>query len=78
MDLYLRKSDRGQLGPEIYRVVLKDDGDEVEIGSIGVQHSAGAHHRQTVRWNLAKLGETAAPLKAVIRNTLLSEANWED
>jgi hypothetical protein len=34
MDLYLRKSDHGQLGPEIYRVILKDDGDEVEIGSI--------------------------------------------
>ena len=33
MDLYLRKSDQGQLGPEIYRVILKDDGDEVEIGS---------------------------------------------
>ena len=43
MDLYLRKSDQGQLGPEIYRVILKDDdGDEVEIGSISVQHSAGA------------------------------------
>jgi hypothetical protein len=42
MDLYLRKSDREQLGPEIYRVILKDDGEEVEIGSISVQHSAGA------------------------------------
>ena len=40
MDLYLRKSDQGQLGPEIYPVVLKDDGDEVEIGSISVKHSA--------------------------------------
>ena len=45
MDLYLRKSDQGQLGPEIYRVILKDeDGDEVEIGSISVQHSAGAEY----------------------------------
>ena len=42
MDLYLRKSDQGQLGPEIYRVILKDDGDEVEIGSISVKHSASA------------------------------------
>jgi hypothetical protein len=42
MDLYLRKSDDGQLGPEIYRVILKDDGDEVEIGSISVKHSASA------------------------------------
>ena len=40
MDLYLRKSDQGQLDPEGYRVILKDDGDEVEIGSISAQHSA--------------------------------------
>ena len=39
MDLYLRKSDQGQLGPEIYRVILKDDGDEVEIGSISLQRT---------------------------------------
>jgi hypothetical protein len=44
MDLYLRKSDDGQPGPEIYRVILKEDGDEVEIGSISVQHSAGAEY----------------------------------
>ena len=42
MDLYLRKSDRGQLAPEIYRVILKDDGDEVEIGSISLQHSGAS------------------------------------
>ena len=41
MDLYLRKSDRA---PEIYRVILKDDGDEVEIGSI---HSSGNCPGQT-------------------------------
>jgi hypothetical protein len=44
MDLYLRKSDQGQPGPEGYRVILKDDGDETEIGSISVQHSAGAEY----------------------------------
>jgi hypothetical protein len=44
MDLYLRRSDPGQLGPKGYRVILKEDGDEVEIGSISVQHSAGAEH----------------------------------
>ena len=44
MDLYLRKSDQGQLDPEGYRVILKDDGDEVEIGSISIQHSANAHY----------------------------------
>jgi hypothetical protein len=42
IDLDLRKSSQEQLGPEIYRVILKDDDDEVEIGSISVQHSAGA------------------------------------
>ena len=41
MDLYLRKSDHGQQSPEGYRV---EDGDEVEIGSISVQHSAGAEY----------------------------------
>jgi hypothetical protein len=35
-------------------------------------------HRQTVRWNLAKLDETAKRLKAVIRNTLLGDAKQED
>ena len=44
MDLYLRKSDHGLLDPEGYRVIMKDDGDEVEIGSISVLHSAGAQH----------------------------------
>ena len=33
-----------QQSPDIYRVILKDDGDEVEIGSISVQHSAGAEY----------------------------------
>ena len=42
MDLYLRKVIHNQSAPEIYRVIMKDDGDEVEIGSISVQHSAGA------------------------------------
>jgi hypothetical protein len=59
MDLYLRKSDRGQLGPEIYRVVLKDDdGDEVEIGSISVQHSAGAAYYW--KWAI----DTVIPMRA--------------
>jgi nucleoside 2-deoxyribosyltransferase len=31
-------------------------------------------HRQTVRWDLGKLDETAVRLKAVIRNTLLGDA----
>ena len=40
MDLYLRKVEHGRQSPEDYRVILKDDGDEVEIGSISIQHSA--------------------------------------
>jgi hypothetical protein len=32
-------------------------------------------HRHTVRWNLNSLDETAKQLKAVIRNTLLGDAN---
>jgi nucleoside 2-deoxyribosyltransferase len=35
-------------------------------------------HRQTVRWDLSKVEETAARLKAVIRNTLLGDARQED
>jgi nucleoside 2-deoxyribosyltransferase len=35
-------------------------------------------HRQTVRWDLARLDETAARLKAVIRNTLLGDAKQDD
>ena len=31
-------------------------------------------HRQTVRWDLGNLGQTATRLKAVIRNTLLGDA----
>jgi hypothetical protein len=58
MHLYLRKSDDGQLAPEIYRVILKDDdGDEVEIGSISVQHSAGAQH--TWKWAI----DTVIPMR---------------
>jgi len=42
MDLYLRKVIHNQSAPDGYRVILKDDGDKVEIGSISVQHSAGS------------------------------------
>jgi nucleoside 2-deoxyribosyltransferase len=35
-------------------------------------------HRQTVRWDLKKLDNTAKQLKAVIRNTLLGDAKQED
>lgn len=35
-------------------------------------------HRQTVRWDLTKIAETATRLKAVIRNTLLGDAKQDD
>jgi hypothetical protein len=41
MDLYLRKVVHPQ-AHDNYRVVLKDDGLETEIGSIGIQHGSGA------------------------------------
>ena len=43
MDLYLRKVIRPQ-AHDNYRVVLKDEDGDVEIGSIGVQHAAGSSY----------------------------------
>jgi hypothetical protein len=40
MDLYLRKVPRAQAHNNC-RVILKPDGDEIEIGLIGVQNTAG-------------------------------------
>ena len=36
------------------------------------------NHRQTVKWDLSAIDRTAAELKAVIRNTLLGDANQSD
>jgi nucleoside 2-deoxyribosyltransferase len=44
----------------------------------GIQTHFDTDHRQTVRWELNKISETAARLKAVIRNTLLGDAKQED
>jgi nucleoside 2-deoxyribosyltransferase len=44
----------------------------------GVQTHFDTDHRHTVRWDLAKLDETAKRLKAVIRNTLLGDAKQGD
>jgi hypothetical protein len=44
----------------------------------GVETHFDTDHRQTVRWDLAKLDETATRLKAVIRNTLLGDAKQDD
>ena len=40
MDLYLRKVNHPQ-ARDSFRVVIKDDGDEIEVGSIGIQHGVG-------------------------------------
>jgi hypothetical protein len=44
----------------------------------GVPTHFDTDHHQTVRWDLAKLDETAKRLKAVIRNTLLGDAKQDD
>lgn len=43
-DLYLRKV-RHHQAPDNYRVILKIDGDEIEVGSIGLQHFTSADTR---------------------------------
>jgi hypothetical protein len=44
----------------------------------GMKTHFDTDHRQTVRWDLVKLSETATRLKAVIRNTLLGDAKQDD
>ena len=53
MNLYLRKVVHPQ-AHENYRVVLKLDGNEFEIGSIGIQHGAAW------RWGI----DTVIPMRA--------------
>ena len=55
MDLYLRRVIHLQ-AHDNYRVILEDDGDEIEIGSIGIQHAAGA--RSFWRWAI----DTVVPM----------------
>ncbi len=57
--------------PVIYICCAKTDGEPK------VTHF-DANHRQTVRWDLALLDQTATQLKAVIRNTLLGDAKQTD
>jgi|tagenome__1003787_1003787.scaffolds.fasta_scaffold19213964_1 hypothetical protein len=56
MVLYLRKVVHQQ-ARESYRVVLKDDASETEVGSIGPQHEAGA----VTRWVWAI--DTVVPMR---------------
>ncbi len=58
MDLYLRKVVHPQ-ARDNYRVILKDDGQEIEIGSIGIQHAAGA--RTFWRWAI----DTVVPMRGL-------------
>lgn len=58
MDLFLRRVDHPQ-APDNYRVVLKLDGDEVEIGSIGVKTFTGDDQAWT--WGI----DTVIPLRAM-------------
>jgi len=55
MDLYLRRVIHPQ-AIDNYRVVLKNGGDEIEVGSIGIQHAAGARSYWT--WGI----DTVAPM----------------
>jgi len=41
MDLYLRRVIHPQ-AHDNYRVIMKDGDEEIEIGSIGIQHAAGS------------------------------------
>ncbi|MCC8982640.1 nucleoside 2-deoxyribosyltransferase [Bradyrhizobium acaciae] len=50
----------------------------IYICCAGIQTHFDTNHRHTVRWDVSKLTETAANLKAVIRNTLLGDAIQED
>jgi hypothetical protein len=58
MDLYLRKVIHPQ-AHDNYRVILKDDGLETEIGSIGIQRGSGA----TEHWVWAI--DTVIPMREV-------------
>jgi hypothetical protein len=57
--------------PVIYLCCSKTDG-------VPKMTHFDANHRNTVRWDLASLDQTATQLKAVIRNTLLGDAKQTD
>ena len=57
--------------PVIYVCCAKKDG-------VLKETHFDANHRNTVRWDLTSLDETATQLKAVIRNTLLGDAKQTD
>ena len=56
MDLYLRRVIHPQ-AIDNYRVILKDNGEEFEVGSIGIQHGAGA--RTFWKWAI----DTVVPMR---------------
>jgi hypothetical protein len=54
----IARSNHDQAAPEGYRVILKCEDDETEIGSISVQHSAGAQYYW--KWAI----DTVIPMRA--------------
>lgn len=56
-DLYLRKVTGHPQARDNYRVILKDHGEEIELGSIGIQNLIGA--RQGWRWGI----DTVVPMR---------------
>ena len=59
MDLYLRKIHHPQ-ARDNYRVMLKHDGDEIEIGSIGVQHQSNST-KHVWHWGI----DTVIPMRDI-------------
>lgn len=56
MDLYLRKVDPDREG---YRVILKEDGDEIELGSIGIRNTLGMNWKW--HWGI----DTVIPMREI-------------
>jgi hypothetical protein len=58
-DLYLRKVTGHPQAVDNYRVIVKRDGDETEIGSIGIQNLSGGHAGW--RWGI----DTVVPMRDI-------------
>jgi hypothetical protein len=58
-DLYLRKVTGHPQARDNYRVILKDHGEEIELGSIGIQNLTGM--QQGWRWAI----DTVIPMRDI-------------
>ena len=79
MDLYLRKVIHPQ-ARDNYRVILKDDGQEIEIGSIGIQQgSAGSEHWTWAIDNVIPMREAEAQGRGKDRKDCIKQfrAAWD-